>query len=190
MSDDQHEEDETEGAPTRVVDVFEDEEFTQRILKLGAKQAIALGIDGTYRRGQKLVVIGTFTIDEIAHKDVGKEPTRVEGGTATELYVVSESTDALDVLQKARKEREQALDDLLGRQRLPLDENPDGDQPDNVTPIREPGSSSELTGMTDEEFEASLQNMIDDDSIGEGEFQDNVDDLVDPPKDDEGNDGD
>lgn len=159
-------------APGGVVDEFEGESFTQRELSLKADLALALGLDGTYQRGRKLVVIGTYEIDEIQHKTKGSKPTRVEKGSATELFIVSDSTDALDLLQRARRDRERALDELLGNVRLPLDDERDG--PQDVE-LLEPGAS-------DSEFDEKLRELLDTDSP-DGDLADDLETALDDPPD-------
>jgi hypothetical protein len=158
--------------PGGVVDEFEGESFTQRELSLKADLALALGLDGTYQRGRKLVVIGTFEIDEIQHKTKGGKPTRVEKGSAVELFIVSDSTDALDLLQRARADRERALDELLGVQRLPLDDEEPQGPPE---PPLDPES------MTDEDFADGLREILDDESKTDDEVADEIENALDDP---------
>ncbi len=102
--------------------MFEGREVRNRELQLSGAIAIQAAAEHFQSLEDDLVVIGTFRVNRVAHEEKKDVLTRVEKAAAINLYVVSENVDALDLLQRAQRERDDALDALLGREKLPLED--------------------------------------------------------------------
>lgn len=109
---------EERSAPT-----FEGREVNKRELKLSGSVAVNASMDGAHELDDEVVVIGTFKVDKIGHEVKPKKGLlRIEGATAIDLFVVTDSLDALQILHQAKAERDAAFDALLGRTPLPFDD--------------------------------------------------------------------
>lgn len=133
-----------------------------RLLGVTGKVPMQLGLDEPYDIGHHIVVIGTATVSSVSFKDEKPGRTRVEVATLSDLFVVTDSTNALDLLQQVRAQREEALDVLLGRDRSLLDEdgNPSPEALDWDDALREELAKG-LAGEDDSAFRDAI--------AGEGE---------------------
>lgn len=167
-------------APKSKLPKFEGEEVKARELTMTGSVATAMGIDDLHQLDDEIVVIGTMKVKRIGHERKGDPRllTRVETATAVDLFIVSDNVDALDLLQRARAEREAALDELLGRQKLPMDDENAATDDKLGDLLREEAAKdaeAEIQAqrpqdMTDEEWEASaaeLRKARDDNPEGE-----------------------
>lgn len=154
---------------------FEGQEVKQRELAVTGSVAIPMQAEDPHSIDDKFVFIGTATVKSIAHQRKGDANvmTRIEKGAATEMYVVLDSVDVEDLLQRVRAEREQALDELLGRQKLPLEaqdaatdseldrlleEEAAREAAEAAGIDTETGEVTKPTEMTDDEWEQSLRD--------------------------------
>lgn len=154
--------------PPRRKTKFEGSEVKNRELKVSGSIALALGIEDPHKLGDQIVFLGTAVVNKIGHEAKGKGQilTRMEDAGVIDLFVVTDSTDALDMLQRARAEREQALDDLLGRQKLPLEDDKATVSEEAAQFLADQDANPRPEGLTDEQwedmkFEQGLKDVLD-----------------------------